>query len=135
MTHATTTPCPAPEAGRRRLLVVEDEEMIATLLVRYLAGQRGCQVAVAQDGAAAIDQAARETYDAVLMDLMMPRTNGVEAIRTLKAAWPAMPIIVMSGANEAMIQEALRAGAEGALRKPFRMRELTALLDQMLRPA
>lgn len=126
---------PTPEAGRRRILVVDDEEMISALLVRYLGGHAGCDVAVAQNGADAIDRVAHGTFDAVLMDLMMPRTNGVEAIRALKAARPTLPIIVMSGANEAMIEEALRAGAEQALRKPFRMRDLTAVLDQTLRPA
>ena len=125
---------PTPEAERRRILVVEDEEMISTLLVRYLSGHGGCEVAVAQNGAEAIEQVAHGTFDAVLMDLMMPRTNGVEAIRTLKAARPTLPVIVMSGANEAMINDALRAGAERALRKPFRMRDLTAALDQTLRP-
>ena len=133
MMNAAAARCPAPGAGRRRILVVEDEEMISALLVRYLGGHIGCEVAVARNGADAIDQATTEAYDAVLMDLMIPRTNGVEAIRALKATRPTLPVIVMSGANEAMIEEALSAGAEQALRKPFRMRDLSALLDRMLR--
>lgn len=124
--------CPAPETRRRRILVVEDDETIAALIERYLAFHGGCEVAVARNGADAIDRVAHGTYDAVLMDLMLPRISGVEAIRTLKATWPSLLVIAMSGASEAKIEEALRAGAEQALRKPFRMRDLAALLDQTL---
>lgn len=117
-----------------RVLVVEDDRS----LVRALASNlkvRGYTVDVATDGAVAIKRAADKRPDLVIVDLGLPELDGLEVIRSLRG-WAEMPIIVLSarGSEEDKI-EALDAGADDYVAKPFGMGELLARVRAALRRA
>jgi DNA-binding response OmpR family regulator len=116
------------------ILVVDDEYGIAEVLEGALA-QRGYRVVSAHNGKQGLDVALRETPDLAIIDLMMPVMSGAELIAALRAhdGTRDMPVIVMSSLQEGAT--AIPAPYSGYLRKPFRIRDLAALLDGILRRA
>ncbi|GLW74774.1 DNA-binding response regulator [Kitasatospora phosalacinea] len=115
-----------------RILVVDDEpQMLRTLKTNLHA--RRYAVLTAATGAEALDAAGRTPPDAVLLDLGLPDLDGMDIIRGLRA-WSAVPIIVLSGRTDAHEKvEALDAGADDYLTKPFVMDELLARLRAVMR--
>jgi len=108
-----------------RVLVVDDEPQILRGLRTNLVA-RGYAVDTAPDGEAALDLAARHRPDIVILDLGLPGIDGVDVIRGLRT-WTAAPIIVLSAREqEAEKVEALDAGADDYVTKPFGMGELLA---------
>ncbi|MEU1627996.1 response regulator transcription factor [Streptomyces sp. NPDC020096] len=116
----------------RRVLVVDDEpQMLRALGINLKA--RHYAVATAQDGTTALRLASRCPPDAIVLDLGLPDLDGVEVIAGLRA-WCSAPIIVLSGrTGPAVTVEALDAGADDYLTKPFSMDELLARLRAVLR--
>jgi two-component system KDP operon response regulator KdpE len=120
-----------PDPGQR-ILIVEDEPALLRAL-RIDLRARGYAVATAATGRDALDQASREPPDAVLLDLGLPDTDGIEVIGRLRA-WSSVPIIVLSGRTTAQDKiGALDAGADDYVLKPFAMDELLARLRAALR--
>jgi len=108
-----------------RVLVVDDEPQILRGLRTNLVA-RGYGVDTAADGETALDLAARNRPDVVILDLGLPGIDGVEVIRGLRT-WTAVPIIVLSAREqEAEKVAALDAGADDYVTKPFGMGELLA---------
>jgi two-component system, OmpR family, KDP operon response regulator KdpE len=108
-----------------RVLVVDDEPQILRGLKTNLVA-RGYVVDTAPDGEAALDLAARHHPDVVIVDLGLPGIDGVEVIRGLRT-WTAVPIIVLSAREqESEKVDALDAGADDYVTKPFGMGELLA---------
>jgi two-component system KDP operon response regulator KdpE len=108
-----------------RVLVVDDEPQILRGLRANLVA-RGYDVDTSADGETALDLATRNRPDVVILDLGLPGINGVEVIRGLRA-WSTVPIIVLSAREqEAEKVEALDAGADDYVTKPFGMGELLA---------
>jgi len=108
-----------------RVLVVDDEPQILRGLKTNLVA-RGYDVDTAPDGEAALDLAARHHPDVVIVDLGLPGIDGVEVIRGLRT-WTAVPIIVLSAREqESEKVDALDAGADDYVTKPFGMGELLA---------
>ena len=119
-----------PDAGR--VLVVEDEPGLLRALQISLRA-RGYEVTTAATGAAALAEAARRPPDAVLLDLGLPDTDGVDVIRQLRG-WSAVPVIVLSGrAGSGDKIGALDAGADDYVTKPFGTDELLARLRAVMR--
>ena len=115
-----------------RILVVDDEPQITRVLRRSLA-TRGYEVQVAADGEEALDLFRRWVPDLVITDLSMPHIGGLELCRRLRAISP-VPIIVLSVKGEEWIKvEALDAGADDYVTKPFGMAELFARVRAALR--
>ncbi|MDP3417960.1 response regulator [Falsiroseomonas sp.] len=79
-----------------RILVAEDEGLAAMAIEDELV-REGYEVVLAPDGQAALEAAAREPPDLLLTDLRMPRLDGAGLIRALRAAMPALPVVVMTG--------------------------------------
>ena len=102
-----------------RVLVADDQALVREGLMTLLETVAGIDpVAAARDGEEAVTLAARERPDVVLMDLRMPRLDGVEATRQIRAAQPEIEIVVLTThADEASILDALQAGARGYLTK------------------
>ncbi|MER2266962.1 response regulator transcription factor [Methylobacterium oxalidis] len=116
-----------------RVLVVEDEPRIAED-VRCGLQQAGYAVDVAVDGEAAWFQADVESYDALVLDLGLPRLDGLSVLKRLRAAGRAVPVLILTardGWRERV--EGIDAGADDYLAKPFRMEELLARLRAILR--
>ena len=115
-----------------RVLVVDDEPQILRALRIHLAA-RGYDVATAPNGAGALRAAAAEPPDLVVLDLGLPDIDGVEVIARLRG-WTAAPILVLSGRTDSADKvDALDAGADDYVTKPFGMDELLARLRAMLR--
>ncbi len=117
-----------------RVLIVDDERTNRALLKAYLASS-GIQVLEADGAAAALELAAREPVDLVLLDVLMPGMNGFEACRVLKAAsQDYLPIILLTGLSEQGDRNAgLEAGADDFLPKPVDRRELILRVQAFLR--
>jgi len=119
-------------SGSPRVLVVEDDREIADVLRRSL-GLEGYEVRLAGDGEAALQDAADFTPDAVVLDLGLPKLDGVEVCRRLRAGGD-VPILMLTArdAVEARV-EGLDSGADDYLVKPFERAELLARVRALLR--
>ena len=115
-----------------RILVVDDEPQIRRMLRTTLAA-RGYEVALAEDGEAALDLAASWRPDVILLDLGLPKLDGMEVCRQVRE-WSQVPIIVLTvrDAEEHKVR-ALDAGADDYLTKPFGTDELLARIRVALR--
>ena len=111
----------APAAEASRILVVDDNAANRDVLERRLA-REGHHVATAANGAAALELMGGETFDLILLDLIMPEMSGFEVLRRLKAAAHTrdVPVIVISALDEVdSVVRCIEAGAEDYLTKPF----------------
>ena len=128
----------APRAEKLTLFLAEDEEGTAILL-KFLLARVGYTVVHAADGQQAqtmIDQMSPPAL--VLLDIMLPYLNGLQLLAHIrqKAEWQHVPIIMLTAdSNERDIQQALAAGANDYMVKPFNPRELTARLQRFIKVA
>src|ERR1700730_17837600 len=117
-----------------RVLVVDDEPQILRAL-RINLRVRSYEVDTAATGAQALETAARHPPDLVILDLGLPDLDGVEVIEGLRG-WTTAPIIVLSGRADSMDKvEALDAGADDYVTKPFAMEEMLARMPAVGRRA
>ena len=133
-THAAATQAHAGGRPMIRVLVVDDEPQLMRALRINLTARR-YEVVVAADGAAALEVAARHLPDLVILDLGLPDMDGTEVIAGLRG-WTKVPILVLSGRTDASDKvDALDAGADDYVTKPFSMEELMARLRALQRRA
>lgn len=115
-----------------KLLIADDDPQMVRAL-RITLAAHGYEVVVAADGAAAVAAAAQTHPDIIMLDLGMPRLDGIEVIQALRG-WTTVPIIVVSGrTGSADKVEALDAGADDFVTKPFQVDELLARLRALSR--
>ena len=116
-----------------RILVVDDDRAVRDSLRRSLAFN-GYQVELASDGQSALDAISGDRPDALVLDVMMPRVDGLEVCRRLRSAGDDLPVLVLT-AREAVSDRVagLDAGADDYLAKPFALEELLARLRALLR--
>jgi DNA-binding response OmpR family regulator len=122
-------------AARARICLIDDD-VVALDAIALGLRDAGYEVLTAPGAAAGLDLVAREGVDAIVTDINMPGTSGVQLIAEARAAWPALPIIAISGASViggVSVTEAARAfGADALVAKPFLARELSRVLTQAL---
>jgi two-component system, OmpR family, response regulator len=115
------------------ILVVEDEQKLATLLRRVLSEERHT-VDVANDGPSGLDLAESDTYDLVILDVMLPGIDGVEVCRQMRGDGVETPVLMLTARGSVDDKVAgLKSGADDYLVKPFAMAELQARVDALLR--
>jgi two-component system copper resistance phosphate regulon response regulator CusR len=116
-----------------RVLLVEDEPRAAGVLAKGLREQ-SYAVDVAPDGEAAVEQAAANDYDALILDVMLPLRDGLDVCRSIRRSGSAVPILMLTARDtvDARI-EGLDAGADDYLVKPFDFGELLARLRAVIR--
>ena len=114
-----------------RVIVADDQALVREGLMTLLAASPGIEpVAAAVDGEEAVELCARHHPDVVLMDLRMPKLDGVEATRRIRAADPEVEVVVLTThADEASILDALRAGARGYLTKDAGIAEISRAIQ------
>jgi len=116
-----------------RLLVVEDDPPLRDVVVRGLR-EEGYAVDAVEDGESALEQLSINPYDAVVLDLMIPRIDGFEVCRRMRAEGSTVPVLMLT-ARDAVDDRiiGLDAGADDYLIKPFAFGELLARLRALLR--
>jgi two-component system response regulator HydG len=133
MLNLANTPPEAPQvrlakAGATRVLVVDDEPTLRRSMVRMLAAS-GMDAIPAEDGAAALALLERgERVHVALVDLMMPKMNGLELLETLRVSHPGVEVIMMTAFGDVEVAvKSVRAGAYDFLEKPFRSNDEVVL--------
>ncbi|WP_017726614.1 response regulator transcription factor [Halalkalibacterium ligniniphilum] len=117
----------------QRLLVVDDEESIVTLL-QFNLEQSGYEVVTAMDGAAALHLAKTETFDLVILDLMLPEIDGLEVCKQLRQNKILTPILMLTAKDDEFDKVlGLELGADDYMTKPFSPREVVARVRAILR--
>jgi two-component system phosphate regulon response regulator PhoB len=120
---------------KERILVVDDEEDILEL-VRYNLAREGFQVECAATGEGALKKVGSDNFDLIVLDLMLPRIDGLEVARHLKknARTQQIPIVMLTAkGEEADVVAGLEIGADDYVTKPFSPRVLTARIRAVLR--
>ncbi|NML40752.1 response regulator transcription factor [Chitinophaga sp. G-6-1-13] len=116
-----------------KILVIEDEERVGALIRRGLEEQ-GYTVTLAWDGEAGLKLALGGGFDLVITDIVLPRINGLELSRAIRAALPSIPILMLTalGTTDDKV-EGFDAGADDYLVKPFDLRELLVRIRALLK--
>jgi DNA-binding response OmpR family regulator len=119
--------------GKKRILIVEDDESISLGLRMNLEAE-GYDVQVAVDGEEGLALAASGGIDLIILDVMLPKVNGFEALRKLRAEQHTVPVIMLSARGAEMDKVmGLELGAEDYITKPFGLAELLARVKAVLR--
>lgn len=116
-----------------RLLLVEDEQKVAAFIKKGLE-EEFYAVEVAEDGAQGLEMALAYHYDLIILDLMLPRIDGIELCKTLRSKGLTCPILMLTALDAVNKKvEGLESGADDYLTKPFAFSELLARIKALLR--
>ena len=116
------------------ILVVDDDQALGESLYEFLT-KKGYEVAVAGDGQRAVRAAEDKPFDILLLDMKLPKSNGLEVYRHIKPLQPNLVTIIMTGYEDEMrdlIDQTLRENAHTCLSKPFNFEALNELLDDII---
>ena len=115
------------------ILVVEDEKKVASFIQRGLEGE-GYTVDVANDGESGVELGSKNNYDLILMDIMLPKMDGLEAVKALRANGVVSPVLCLTAKDTVDdIVAGLEVGSDDYLTKPFAFAELLARVRALAR--
>ena len=118
---------------KKTILIVDDEQSIIDILV-YNLKKEGYNTIEANDGQTAVDIALDKKPDLILLDIMLPKMDGLTACKKIKSAIPNVPILILSAKDEELDKiVGLELGADDYITKPFSVRELMARVKANLR--
>ncbi len=116
-----------------RLLLAEDEESLSEALAMIL-GRNGYQVETVNDGQAAMEAMETDSYDVVILDIMMPKADGITVLKAIREKGDLTPVLLLTAKSEVDDKvTGLEAGANDYLTKPFSSRELMARIGAITR--
>ena len=116
-----------------RVLVVEDEKKVASFIQRGLEGE-GFSVEVAYDGESGVEMGSQSSFDLILMDVMLPKMDGLEAIKALREKGVESPVLCLTAKDTVEdIVAGLDSGSDDYLTKPFAFAELLARARALVR--
>ncbi len=119
--------------GVMRILLVEDDREVASYLLKGLS-ESGHRVDLAEDGREGLDRAIQDSFDAMIIDRMLPGLDGLSIIAALRAARVQTPVLVLSALGDVEDRvKGLRAGCDDYLSKPFAFAELLARIEALTR--
>ncbi len=117
----------------KRLLLIEDEPGLV-LTLRDRLTREGYAIETTSDGESGLERAAREPFDLVLLDVMLPRVNGFDVLRELRKRGADVPVIMLTAKGQVVDKVVgLKLGADDYVTKPFEMVELLARIEAKLR--
>jgi DNA-binding response OmpR family regulator len=122
--------------SRKKILLVDDSNTVL-MMEKMVLASNGYDIVVARDGAEGVDKAVSEQPDLILLDLIMPKMDGIEACRLLRArpSTSAIPIImVTTRSEEAIVENAYKNGCNDYVNKPVNSAELLAKVRSLLEP-
>jgi two-component system, OmpR family, response regulator CpxR len=115
-----------------KVLIIDDDEELCELVSEYL-GVEGFETSVVNDGASGLDAARSGEYDLAILDVMLPKMNGFEVLKNLRAD-SSLPVLMLTARGDDMERiVGLESGADDYLPKPFNPRELVARLRAIMR--
>ncbi|MCP4633574.1 MAG: response regulator [candidate division Zixibacteria bacterium] len=115
---------------KKNVLIVDDEESMRHFLSKILT-REGYNVFLAENGQNALDQLKETHIDIILADIKMPGMNGFELLKILKADWPEIGVIMMTGYGDSFtVKDALMLGADEYVTKPFKSHEITLIVKR-----
>ena len=117
-----------------RVLIVEDETRLAQNIAAAIREAAGYAVDLAADGETGLDLASNGVYDLMVLDLMLPRMNGLDVLRRLRSSRNVTPVLILTAqTGKESVVELLNAGADDYLAKPFDLGELLARVKALIR--
>jgi|CXWL01.1.fsa_nt_gi CheY-like chemotaxis protein len=119
-----------PSLGKTVLLIDDDEALRQSFRRRF--ERDGYRVLEAGDGTEAVTRVEREGVDLVVTDILMPGREGIETITALRARFPALPIIALTGGSTAYLKAAAKFGANRTFEKPVDLDELVGAVREAL---
>src|ERR671938_1795 len=123
----------ATNARKTTLLVVEDDENISSAISEYFT-RAGYSVRTAEDGLAGVQSALSDHPDAIVLDLMLPKMDGLAVCRELREKAPYIPILMLTAKDDVVDKVlGLEMGADDYITKPFSLRELEARIKSVMR--
>jgi len=115
---------------KRRILIVDDEEIVVRSCLRILSGDK-FEVDVANNGLEALIKVGEQDYDMLILDIMMPKMNGIEVLQRVKETHPDIDVIMITGLNEIdTAVKAMKLGAFDYLPKPFDPEEFELVVER-----
>jgi len=116
-----------------KILIVDDKEMMSSFVVSLLS-QHGHQCETAKNGIEALEKIKKNSFDAAVIDVVMPLMDGISLTKELLRLYPNLPVMIMTGhADDHSAESAIAAGAREFIKKPFSIDEFILRFDKMMR--
>jgi len=136
---AAATPAEGPEDARPLRILVAEDTAASQLVIRLMLGRLGHSVEIVEDGQAAVEAFARGGFDAVFLDLQMPRMDGYEAARAIRAggqAGAAVPLVALTAFSQPAERERAQAsGFAQFVSKPVRIAQVEEAIRRLRVPS
>ncbi len=117
-----------------KVLIADDDQTIRALLADMLV-DLGHAVVAATNGAEAVELAVRERPDAAILDFLMPKLSGLDALKAMRERGLAMPVVLLTAISDSSIRELEDVQSPAIiLEKPFRRRDIAKALERAIRP-